>query len=112
MDFCPQMIQRIQNLSPKNCDICDYHTSNIKDFKNIAVVRNMVLNGYSSKTDTPYYTCANCDYISCSKQDMVNHFLEFSHAKMSPNLSPKEKIVKTEALEKEKISVRFLRESL
>ena len=57
----------------------------------------------SRKNNPPYYSCANCDYISCSKQDMVNHFLELSHTKLSPNLSPKEKkIVKPETLEKDK----------
>ena len=105
MDFCPQMIQKGYKICPQkyNCDICDYHTSNIKDFKKHCSRKKHGTKWILvEKNEAPYYSCANCDYISCSKQDMINHFLESSHIKLSPNLSPKEQIVKTETLEKEK----------
>ena len=110
MDFCPQMIPKGYKICPHkyNCNICDYHTSNIKDFK-----KHCGRNKHGTKwilvetSLSPYYTCSDCDFISCSKMDMNVHFMEFSHGVLSPNLSPKKKHSKAEALEKKNFPCDF-----
>lgn len=67
-----------------NCDYCDYHTSNKKDFlKHCSTKKHDTKWIQENKGNYKYYSCKDCDYISCSKQNMENHFSVFSHSYLS-----------------------------
>lgn len=100
MDFCPKMIQKGYQKCPQKyrCELCDYNTSNIKDFrKHCGRKKHGTKWILAEKNNDMFYACLNCDFISCNKQDFESHLLVSNHKKMSPNLSPtielKKKIV-------------------
>ena len=67
-----------------NCDVCDYHTSNKKDFmKHCSTKKHGTKWIQANFGKNKYFSCNDCDYISCSKDDLENHFLSLSHTNLS-----------------------------
>ena len=67
-----------------NCDVCDYHTSNKKDFmKHCSTKKHGTKWIQANFGKNKFFSCNDCDYISCSKEDLGNHFLAFSHTNLS-----------------------------
>jgi|TARA_Y100000992_G_scaffold300831_1_gene270315 hypothetical protein len=72
------------NFKKYNCDYCDYHTSNKKDFlKHCSTKKHDTKWIQENKGNYKYYSCSNCDYITCSKQKIEQHFNTFSHTNLS-----------------------------
>lgn len=90
MDKKSPMIQNGYKKIPKchfkkfNCDYCDYHTSNKKDFlKHCSTRKHDTKWIQENKGPNKYFSCRNCDYISCSYSDLAEHFSSFNHSILS-----------------------------
>ena len=76
-----------------NCIVCDYHTSNRKDFLKHCSTKKHDTKWVHLKTgNLKYFHCNECDFISCEEQDLEKHFQESGHENLSlevgTNLKP------------------------
>jgi len=104
MDFCPQMILKGYLICPLkyNCDVCDYHTSNLKDFKKHCERKKHGIKWIlAGNIGTLFHSCLYCDYISCSDKDISTHLMSKKHPNLSPNLSPKLEMKKKQEIKTE-----------
>ena len=66
------------------CKICDYFTSNKKDFiKHCGTTKHGIKWYIPTNTNNKYLECKNCDYISGNLEQMNNHFSKVSVSEIS-----------------------------
>ena len=83
------------------CEVCDYNTSNKKDFKKHFLTKKHGTKWYMKFSEKlPYFFCDECDYITCCLEDFRNHNLECQSQKI-PKKNPQNS--KGEKMEKKKI---------
>ena len=83
------------------CEVCDYNTSNKKDFRKHFSTKKHGTKWYMKFSEKlPYFFCRECDYISCCLEDFRNHNLECQCQKI-PKKNPQ--ISEGEKMEKKKI---------
>jgi len=72
------------NFKKYNCDVCDYHTSNKKDFlKHCGTKKHDTKWIHQNSGKFKYFRCNDCDHITASENDFVDHLNEFSHTYLS-----------------------------
>ena len=72
------------NFKKYNCDVCDYHTSNKKDFlKHCGTKKHDTKWIHQNSGKFKYFRCNDCDHITASENDFVDHLNEYSHTYLS-----------------------------
>jgi len=67
-----------------NCDVCDYFTSNRKDFlKHCSTKKHDTKWVHQNNENYKYFRCSHCDYISGNFYEFESHLEEFSHGNLS-----------------------------
>ena len=62
------------NFKKYNCDVCDYHTSNKKDFlKHCGTKKHDTKWIHQNSGKFKYFRCNDCDHITASENDFVDH---------------------------------------
>ena len=83
------------------CEVCDYNTSNKKDFKKHFSTKKHGTKWYMKFNEKlPYFFCEECEYITCCLEEFRNHNLECQCQKI-PKKNPQ--ISKVQKTEKKKI---------
>ena len=79
------------------CEVCDYNTSNKKDFKKHFSTKKHGTKWYMKfKKSPPFFLCEDCEFITCCMQHFLEHKKECQSEKKSQKNPQISKVEKTE----------------